>query len=92
MTFVKLQNSVSISRMHQMKEFLVRLMYVEMLGHDASFGYIKAIELTASQNLAQKKTGYLCCALTLSPEHEFRFMLVNQLQRDLSRSAALYCF
>jgi hypothetical protein len=34
----------------QMKEFLVRLMYVEMLGHDASFGYIKAIELTASQN------------------------------------------
>jgi AP-4 complex subunit epsilon-1 len=69
----------------QMKEFLVRLMYVEMLGHDASFGYIKAIELTASQNLAQKKAGYLCSALTLSPEHEFRFMLVNQLQRDLSR-------
>eukprot|EP00953_Heterococcus_sp_UTEX-ZZ885_P016485 9270-Heterococcus_DN1.PRE.3 len=69
-----------------MKEFLVRLMYVEMLGHDASFGYIKAIELTASQNLAQKKAGYLCSALTLSPEHEFRFMLVNQLQRDLSSS------
>jgi AP-4 complex subunit epsilon-1 len=72
-----------------MKEFLVRLMYVEMLGHDASFGYIKAIELTASQNLAQKKAGYLCSALTLSPEHEFRFMLVNQLQRDLSRCVLL---
>ncbi|CAM9322247.1 unnamed protein product, partial [Phaeothamnion confervicola] len=67
----------------KMKEFLVRVIYVEMLGHDASFGYIKAIELTASQNLIQKRVGYLCSALTLSPEHEFRFMLINQLQRDI---------
>lgn len=42
------------------------------------------MELTASQNLSQKRTGYLTASLTLSPNHEFRFMLVNQMQRDLA--------
>lgn len=65
------------------KEFVVRMLYVEMLGHDASFGYIKAIELCASTSLIPKKCGYLVSALCLSPEHEFRFMLVNQMQRDM---------
>ena len=49
----------------------------------------QAVELTASQNLAQKRSGYLTAALTLSPNHEFRFMLVNQMQRDLSSSNML---
>lgn len=71
------------------KEFIIRIMYVEMLGHDASFGYIKAIELVASTNLLQKRVGYLCCSLVLSPAHEFRFMIINQLQRDLKSSNQL---
>lgn len=71
------------------KEFLVRLLYVEMLGHDASFGYIKAVELAASQSLYHKRTGYLVCGACLSPKHEFRFMLVNQMQRDLQSTHVL---
>ena len=57
------------------KEFLVRLLYVEMLGHDGSIGYIKAVELAASSSIVHKRTGYLVCAACLSPEHEFRFMV-----------------
>lgn len=71
------------------KEFLVRLLYVEMLGHDASFGYIKAVEMAASASLYHKRTGYLVCGACLSPKHEFRFMLVNQMQRDLQSSHVL---
>lgn len=70
-------------------EFLVRLLYVEMLGFDASFGYIKALELAASSSASLKKTGYLLCSACLSPQHEFRFMLVNQMQRDLSSSSVV---
>jgi len=71
------------------KEFLLRMLYVEMLGHDASFGYIKAVEMAASSSIVHKRTGYLLCSCCLAPEHEFRFMLVNQMQRDLSSSSVL---
>lgn len=70
----------------KVKEFLVRAIYIEMLGQDASYAYIKAVELCASTNIAQKKTGYLFASLCLAPEHEFRFMLINQMQRDMSSS------
>ena len=71
------------------KEYLVRLLYVEMLGHDASFGYIKAVEMAASASLYHKRTGYLVCGACLSPDHEFRFMLVNQMQRDMQSANVL---
>lgn len=97
----------------KMKEFILRLIYVEMLGHDASWlvfvflfffcscylpsnkkcinirGYVIAVQQTASQDLAQKRAAYLACALFLSPDHEFRFMLVNQMQRDLASANIL---
>jgi AP-4 complex subunit epsilon-1 len=68
-----------------MKELIVRMIYVEMLGQDASFAYIKAVEMCASSSIAQKRVGYLASSLCLSPQHEFRFMLVNQIQRDMNR-------
>jgi len=82
------QNVLSTNK-KKAREFLVRLLYVEMLGHDASFGWIKAVELAASSSIVHKKTGYVLCSFCLPPEHEFRFMLVNQMQRDLSSSSVL---
>ncbi len=29
----------------QQKEFIIRCIYVEMLGHDASFGYMEAVQV-----------------------------------------------
>eukprot|EP01031_Cornospumella_fuschlensis_P036807 gene36807-44650_t len=71
------------------KELVIRSLYVEMLGQDASFAYIKAVELCASTGISQKKAGYLAASLFLSPDHEFRFMLVNQIQRDMKSTNML---
>jgi len=43
----------------KMKELVVRSLYVEMLGQDASFAYIRAVELCASTHIMQKRAGYL---------------------------------
>lgn len=75
----------------KMKEFLLRMIYAEMLGHDTSFGYIRAVEMTASAYSMHKRIGYLCASLCLHPDHELRFMMVNQLQRDLKNANTLVC-
>lgn len=41
-------------------------------------------QLCASSNLMEKRVAYLTAALCFAPEHEFRMMLVNRMQRDLA--------
>lgn len=67
----------------------MRLIYVEMLGHDASFGYIKAVEMAASTNLMEKRVGYLCASLCFAPDNELRIMLINHLQKDMQSANVL---
>lgn len=41
----------------QMREYLVRLIYCEMLGHDASIGYVEAIKFAQQPNILDKRVG-----------------------------------
>lgn len=67
----------------KMKEYIIRLVYVEMLGHDASFGYIHAVKMTHDDSLLLKKTGYLAVTLFLSEDHDLIILIVNTIQKDL---------
>ncbi|KAK7406999.1 hypothetical protein VNO78_08637 [Psophocarpus tetragonolobus] len=68
----------------KMKEYIIRLLYVEMLGHDASFGYIHAVKMTHHDALLLKRTGYLAVTLFLSDHHDLIILIVNTIQKDLA--------
>ncbi|TYI15282.1 hypothetical protein ES332_A08G175600v1 [Gossypium tomentosum] len=67
----------------KMKEYIIRLVYVEMLGHDASFGYIHAVKMTHDDTLLVKRTGYLAVTLFLNEDHDLIILIVNTIQKDL---------
>lgn len=78
----------------KVKEFLIRAIYVEMLGQDASYAYIRAVELCASTNIAQKRTGYLLgmvqrnyfeqCMIVSIVQHHYASLLLMNLDLCLS--------
>jgi AP-4 complex subunit epsilon-1 len=80
-----------------MKELLIRAIYVEMLGHDASFSHIYAVNLTQSKNLLVKRIGYLSAFLFIDQNSEMIILMISTMQKDLqSRNhleliAALNC-
>jgi AP-4 complex subunit epsilon-1 len=75
----------------RMKEYIIRLVYVEMLGHDASFGYIQAVKMTHDDNLLLKKTGYLAVTLFLNEDHDLIILIINTIQKDLRSDNFLVC-
>mmetsp|Transcript_62189 Transcript_62189/g.131388 ORF Transcript_62189/g.131388 Transcript_62189/m.131388 type:complete len:988 (+) Transcript_62189:93-3056(+) len=70
----------------KMKEYMIRAVYCEMLGHDAGFAYIHAVKLAHEKNLFAKRIGYLTCNLFLHKDHELMLLLINTMQRDLQSS------
>eukprot|EP01064_Diplonema_japonicum_P023688 TRINITY_DN3409_c0_g1_i3.p1 TRINITY_DN3409_c0_g1~~TRINITY_DN3409_c0_g1_i3.p1 ORF type:complete len:761 (+),score=251.07 TRINITY_DN3409_c0_g1_i3:90-2372(+) len=73
----------------QMKEYVVRLLYCEMLGSNAEFGYIFCVNLIASSDLLQKRTGYLAVQLTISPDCDLLYLIVSAIQKDLKSTNSL---
>ena len=86
----KFSDSIFSSDPKKFKEYLLRSVYVEMLGHDAStFAYIHAVNMCHNKNLIAKRVGYLVSTLFLNPSSELMLLLINTIQKDLRSSNIL---
>eukprot|EP00760_Papus_ankaliazontas_P036666 PhM_4_TR8376/c0_g1_i1/m.65993/K12400/AP4E1; AP-4 complex subunit epsilon-1 len=65
------------------RELVIRVVYCEMLGHFAEFGYIHAIKLISATELNHKRVGYMATWLCIPPTHELVYLVVANLQKDL---------
>ena len=63
----------------KMKELLIRAIYVEMLGHDASFAHVYSINLTQSKNLLVKRIGYLSSSLFIDENSEMIILMISTM-------------
>ncbi|GIL83137.1 hypothetical protein Vretimale_11456 [Volvox reticuliferus] len=62
---------------------MIRLMYCEILGHDASFAYIKALQFASDPNIYTKKAAYLALTQFLDYNDNLVLLLVNTLLLDM---------
>ena len=58
---------------------MVRSIYVDMLGHDASFAHINAVNLAQEKSLMSKRIGYLTATLFLNKDSEMLILLIATL-------------
>ena len=63
---------------------LIKLLYIETLGHDASFAHIHAINLTQSKSLKIKRLAYLLITLCIKTNSKFSILLLSSIQKDLT--------
>lgn len=67
-----------------LKEILVRLIYIEMLGHDASWGHVKALQACSDIQLITKKVRLkieLCIACRRKGPDPCIILTVDQVAR-----------
>eukprot|EP01117_Protostelium_nocturnum_P011230 TRINITY_DN4078_c1_g1_i2.p1 TRINITY_DN4078_c1_g1~~TRINITY_DN4078_c1_g1_i2.p1 ORF type:complete len:337 (+),score=95.78 TRINITY_DN4078_c1_g1_i2:14-1024(+) len=68
---------------HQ-KEFLIKILYCEMLGHSASFAYIHAIKLTKQSDPTIKRLCYLVLSLGMKKNDELMLLVTSSVSQELT--------
>ncbi|KAI9848733.1 MAG: AP-3 complex subunit delta [Sclerophora amabilis] len=63
---------------------LLKLIYLEMFGHDMSWASFHVLEVMSSVKYPQKRVGYLGAVQSFRPETEVLMLATNLLKKDLT--------
>ncbi|KAK3048134.1 AP-3 complex subunit delta [Extremus antarcticus] len=69
--------------MDQKAAALLKLVYLEMFGHDMSWASFNVLEVMSSQKYLQKRVGYLAAVQSFRPDTEVLMLAENLLKKDL---------
>jgi AP-3 complex subunit delta-1 len=64
---------------------LLKLVYLEMFGHDMSWAAFHVLEVMSSQKYLQKRVGYLGAVQSFRPDTEVLMLATNLLKKVGSR-------
>ncbi|KAK3359828.1 adaptin N terminal region-domain-containing protein [Lasiosphaeria hispida] len=67
---------------------LLKLIYLEMVGHDMSWASFHVLEVMSSPKYHQKRVGYLGAVQSFRPDTEVLMLATNLLKKDLSATPA----
>ncbi|KAF9881305.1 hypothetical protein CkaCkLH20_01455 [Colletotrichum karsti] len=67
---------------------LLKLVYLEMVGHDMSWASFHVLEVMSSQKYHQKRVGYLAAVQSFRPDTEVLMLATNLLKKDLTSTQA----
>jgi AP-3 complex subunit delta-1 len=70
--------------MDQKATALLKLVYLEMFGHDMSWASFNVLEVMSSPKYLQKRVGYLAAVQTFRPDTEVLMLAENLLKKDLN--------
>ncbi|GJC82180.1 AP-3 complex subunit delta [Colletotrichum liriopes] len=63
---------------------LLKLVYLEMVGHDMSWASFHVLEVMSSPKYHQKRVGYLAAVQSFRPDTEVLMLATNLLKKVLS--------
>ncbi|KAL8768121.1 MAG: hypothetical protein Q9209_005584 [Squamulea sp. 1 TL-2023] len=63
---------------------LLKLIYLEMFGHDMSWASFHVLEVMSSSKYLQKRVGYLGAVQSFRPDTEVLMLATNLLKKDIS--------
>ncbi|GAW12652.1 hypothetical protein ANO14919_020220 [Xylariales sp. No.14919] len=66
---------------------LLKLIYLEMFGHDMSWASFNVLEVMASPKYHQKRVGYLGAIQSFRPDTEVLMLATNLLKKDLTATS-----
>ena len=77
---------------YERKKYVLKLLYIYMLGYNVDFGHTEALKLISSTSYGEKQAGYMTTSVILNERNEFLRMAINSIRTDvISRDETNQC-